>query len=104
MQRGTLTFHYALHTIPTTGFVAEYAGKTFAYSADHKNDPDWIMKLWDDEQKEFGPRHDSRINYRGRRNFLLSFPFGYRKDIAETIKQEDLQLKIDLAKNEERVR
>ena len=97
---GTLTFHYALHTIPTTGFVAEYAGKTFAYSADHKNDPDWILNLWNNEQKEYGLDMTLQINYRGRRNFLLSFPFGYREDIATIIKEEDFQLREEMQKNE----
>lgn len=57
-------FWYTLHPIPTLGFVAEYKGKTFAYSCDTLYDPEVFAQL-----------HQQGVMSEARRRTLEQFPW-----------------------------
>lgn len=57
-------FNYSFHSIPTIFFQVSYSGKTFIYSSDTRNDPDYIRTM-----------HEKGIMSKSRRDFLLRFPW-----------------------------
>ncbi len=57
-------FNYALHSIPSLGFGAEFEAKTFYYSSDHLNDPEKYKELL-----------EKGVLTQGRYEDLLNFPW-----------------------------